>query len=133
MAALDPWPGIVYWLVEERRLPRPVTQKISPRPQDGYRECPMRTSTGALVIIGIELQANATLLVSWSDPTLGRFVDQRWRPGSARMSGTCRLTGKPVRRGDRIFRPQLRNGTEPPNASDMILVASVHDLSTPVE
>jgi hypothetical protein len=69
----------------------------------------------------IEWQTTRTVLVSWSDSTLGRYEDQTWRAGFARTAGFCGLTGVPVRRGDVVFRPFQRGGATPTNALDMIL------------
>lgn len=74
-----------------------------------------------LSIRRIERQTESTILVSWSDPTLGRYQDQTWRAGFARVAGVCGLTGMPVRRGDPVFRPVVRGGFRPLNAFDMIL------------
>lgn len=73
----------------------------------------------------IEWQTACTILVSWSDSTLGRYVDQTWRAGFARTDGICGLTGKPVRRGDPVFRPLQRGDAAPKNAFDMILADTV--------
>lgn len=80
---------------------------------------------GGLVISRIEWQTSCTILVSWSDSTRGRYVDQTWRLGYARTAGVCRLTGVPVRRGDPVFRPLYRKDAEPTNARDMILASGV--------
>jgi hypothetical protein len=73
----------------------------------------------------IEWQTTCTILVSWSDSTLGRYVDQTWRAGFARTDGICGLTGKTVRRGDPVFRPLQRGDATPKNAFDMILADTV--------
>jgi hypothetical protein len=73
----------------------------------------------------IERQTESTILVSWSDPTLGRYQDQTWRAGFARVAGICGLTGLPVRRGDPVFRPVVRSGFRPLNAFDMILAETL--------
>ncbi|GAB2891127.1 hypothetical protein GCM10027093_27780 [Paraburkholderia jirisanensis] len=82
-------------------------------------------SSDGLIISRIEWQTSCTILVSWSDPTRGRYVDQIWRMGFARRSGICLLTSTPVQRGDPVFRPLYRKGAEPPNARDMILAATL--------
>ncbi|MFC0398749.1 DUF3331 domain-containing protein [Paraburkholderia rhizosphaerae] len=73
----------------------------------------------------IERQTGSTILVSWSDPTLGRYQDQAWRAGFARKPGVCGLTGMPVRRGDAVYRPVVRGGVRPLNALDMILAETL--------
>jgi Domain of unknown function (DUF3331) len=81
--------------------------------------------TSGFTISRIERQTSCTILVSWSDPTRGRYVDQLWRVGYARGAGTCLLTGMPVKRRDPVFRPFYRKGASPQNARDMILAATV--------
>ncbi|WP_084530760.1 DUF3331 domain-containing protein [Burkholderia sp. WSM2232] len=124
----DPWLAIVYRLKEAALGVRPTIRTIGARRSGGYGVQPARAVSSAFDIVDIARQSDATLLVSWSDPTLGRFVDQRWLIGCARVNGTCRLTGNAVRPGDAVFRPRPRKGIEPPNARDMILVASVRHL-----
>ena len=75
----------------------------------------------ALTISRIEWQTTCTILVSWSDSTLGRYEDQTWRAGFARTAGICGLTGALVRRGDAVFRPLQRGAVAPTNSLDMIL------------
>jgi len=124
----DPWLAIVYRLNEAAMGVRPTLRKMGVRRPSGYGAQPARAVSSAFDIADIARQSDATLLVSWSDPTLGRFIDQRWLIGCARVSGMCRLTGNAVRPGDAVFRPRPRKGVEPPNARDMILVASVRHL-----
>jgi hypothetical protein len=79
----------------------------------------------SLLISHVERQSTLTVLVSWSDPTRGQYKDQTWRAVVARRAGYCCLTGASVRRGDLVFRPLVRGGVLPSNASDMILAASL--------
>jgi len=76
-------------------------------------------------ISSVERRSTSTIVVSWSDATRGRYLDQVWRAGHARSAGFCGLTGVPVRRGDVVFRPLLRGGVAPVNAFDMILADRV--------
>jgi hypothetical protein len=76
-------------------------------------------------ISSVERRSTSTIVVSWSDATRGRYLDQVWRAGYARAAGFCGLTGVPVRRGDVVFRPLLRGGVAPVNAFDMILAEHV--------
>lgn len=111
MRNTDPWTQIVGGLEH----PVPIIQ--------GWRELctPTRTAmANASSIHRIEWQTTCTVLISWSDSTLGRFDEQTWRAGFARTSGICGLTGMPVRRGDPVFRPLPRGGVKPTNAFDMI-------------
>ena len=90
----------------------------SGEPGSHARRCAI---ANALSIRRIERQTESTILVSWSDPTLGRYQDQTWRAGFARTAGVCGLTGMPVQRGDAVYKPAVRAGARPLNAFDMIL------------
>ncbi|ACC74651.1 DUF3331 domain-containing protein [Paraburkholderia phymatum] len=111
MSRVDPWSQIVTGLHDR---PRFVPQWD-----------PTAAMANASSIRRIEWQTSCTILVSWSDSTLGRFEDQTWRAGFARTSGVCGLTGVPVRRGDPVFRPLQKGGVMPRNALDMILARTL--------
>jgi hypothetical protein len=125
MNKIDPWQRIVSGLHGCIR----VTVQLSRTPEiDGSRErcnAMMSPIANASSIRRIEWQTSCTILVSWSDSTLGRYEDQTWRAGFARTTGICGLTGLPVRRGDAVFRPLQRVGATPTNALDMILARHV--------
>ncbi|AUT66064.1 DUF3331 domain-containing protein [Paraburkholderia terrae] len=100
--------------------------------QTPAKDCPpegCKSMTSAMAnsssINRIEWQTTCTILVSWSDSRLGRYVEQTWRAGFARTTGVCGLTGKFVRRGDPVFRPLRRGSAAPRNAFDMILANTV--------
>ncbi|AUT75052.1 DUF3331 domain-containing protein [Paraburkholderia hospita] len=120
MNRIDPWFQIVSGLHGRGRFAaqqNPASAGRGPR----ERCSPMITAmANASSIRRIEWQTTCTILVTWSDSTLGRFEDQTWRAGFARTSGICGLTGVPVRRGDPVFRPLQRAGVLPRNAFDMI-------------
>jgi len=101
---------------------KPVAQNL---PQSRTSIKPAMANASS--ISRIEWQTTCTILVSWSDSTLGRYVDQTWRAGFARTDGICGLTGKPVRRGDPVFRPLQRADAAPKNAFDMILADTLPD------
>ncbi len=89
------------------------------------REYRSRLSLSAMAnvssITRIEWATPGTILISWSDSTLGRYQDQLWRAGFAHASSVCGLTGATVRRGDAVFRPVARVRDRPVNVSDVIL------------
>jgi hypothetical protein len=118
---IDPWLQVVNWLSERAPDTMCSSHKLS---NASWLECNniapcnmMKASS----ISRIEWQTTSTILVSWSDSTLGRYQDQTWRAGLARTSGVCGLTGVPVNKGDVVFRPLIRAGARPTNALDMIL------------
>ena len=120
MNRIDPWMQIVSGLHGRARFvaqPSPAPAARGPRERCGSMTTAM---ANAVSIRRIEWQTTCTILVSWSDSTLGRFEDQTWRAGFARTSGVCGLTGVPVRRGDPVFRPLQKGGVTPRNALDMI-------------
>ncbi|WP_460903606.1 DUF3331 domain-containing protein [Paraburkholderia jirisanensis] len=121
----DPWNAIVWGLVESGAAMFHVHRKGDGCSTGAHRASFQCVSTSGLVVSRIEWQTDCTILVSWSDPTRGRYVDQIWRMGYARGPGACLLSGVRVTRGDQVFRPLFRKGAEPPNASDMILSTTV--------
>jgi hypothetical protein len=120
MPNTDPWLQIVQVLQGHARFDAPKNSMPVPRRfHEPYRS--MATAmANASSIRKIEWQTTCTILISWSDSTLGRFDEQTWRAGFARAPGICGLTGMPVRRGDPVFRPLPRGGVSPTNALDMI-------------
>jgi hypothetical protein len=59
-------------------------------------------------------------VLSWRDPTGCSYCYQTWYKALARRAGRCALSGVPIRPGDAVFRPRLKN-TRPVNATAMIL------------
>lgn len=72
----------------------------------------------------LDRPTSLTAIIAWRDPTECRYGEQRWRGGVARARGTCALTGRVIKRGDAIYRPQ-RRVPPPANASAMILSDAV--------
>jgi hypothetical protein len=73
----------------------------------------------------LELLSSKTLSVCWSDPRSGHYADQVWRIGLARKDAFCVLTGRPIRRGDPVFRPRACETYFPANRNRMILASEV--------
>jgi hypothetical protein len=67
-----------------------------------------------------------TATVSWSDPQGCKYGEQVWRLAAAKRPGTCALTGRPVAKGDAIYRPTT---AEPPpaNADAMMLAEALNE------
>lgn len=72
----------------------------------------------------LDRPTSLTAIIAWRDPTECRYGEQRWRGGVARSKGTCALTGRAIKRGDAIYRPQ-RRVPPPVNAGAMILSDAV--------
>jgi hypothetical protein len=120
MNGIDPWSQIVKWLRGHPSGMECAIRRTAHASRDFCNPPPCAIANFSS-IRRIERQTESTILVSWSDPTLGRYQDQTWRAGFARTAGVCGLTGMPVRRGDAVFRPVVRGSARPLNAFDMIL------------
>lgn len=79
-------------------------------------------------VIAVEKHSEHLMLVSWSDSTRCRYIDQRWTSGRSRRSGHCALTGRAIRRGDMIYKPQWRGEHPPANGAEMILADELERL-----
>ena len=76
----------------------------------------------------VERLSSETVSVCWSDARMGRYSEQIWRLGRARTDSFCMLTGRPIRYGDRIFRPRTQQGYLTSDHNRMILACAVDDL-----
>lgn len=72
-----------------------------------------------------EWLSSATISVSWSDSCSGRYIEQIWCSGLSRVTSVCVLTGRIIRRGDRVFRPRTRGVRVPANQDQMILLDAI--------
>jgi hypothetical protein len=79
-------------------------------------------------IVAVERQTNSEVLVSWHDPTRCRYDEQRWTRMKSRVRGICALSGRTIRVGDEIYKPQWRGAKRPANASAMILAMELERL-----
>ena len=50
--------------------------------------------------------SSTTATVAWRDSTSGCYEDQIWRGVVARTSGVCAVSGRSIKRGDRVYRPR---------------------------
>ncbi|RQS63128.1 DUF3331 domain-containing protein [Burkholderia sp. Bp8984] len=73
----------------------------------------------------VEILSDTSVTVRWSDPRFGHFGEQVWHCVTARTASRCVLTGAPINRGDRVYRPQGRGRTIPCNWDRMIHAAAV--------
>ncbi|WP_367147049.1 DUF3331 domain-containing protein [Paraburkholderia sp.] len=76
----------------------------------------------------VERLSDATVLVSWRDATSCHYLDQTWALGVARHQGQCALSGRPIQRGEPIYRPRRRAREHPVNAGAMILAAVIDEV-----
>lgn len=89
-------------------------------------QCPARISV-------VEYLTPRALIICWSDPQSGHYTDQLWRIGVSRRRSHCALTGMPICRGDRVFRPRTRKTYLPANCDCMILATAVLEVSYAME
>lgn len=74
----------------------------------------------------LECPSDRTVLIEWSSPIGCRYGEQLWMRVIAAAAGVCALSGKPVTRGDAVFRPRrpLNSGG---NALAMILATEIDE------
>lgn len=82
-------------------------------------------------VVALEINANREVLVSWSDSTRGHYAYQRWVIGTSRGNGRCALSGRSIRRGDQVYRPQWRAADCPANGAEMILAVALDTMDIP--
>jgi hypothetical protein len=137
----DPWAGVLEHLEEATSLNREsnkwtgsrLAQLLTEVTGTGYRWQISATPAAPIErtdcqnregFTVVERSDERDIVISWQDPTRGYLGEQRWRIGTASSSGICALSGRPIRRGDRIFRP-MRPTSRHPNFGDMILAAAI--------
>lgn len=79
-------------------------------------------------IVSAERNTDSSVLLSWSDPTHCRYDEQRWIIAKARTVGRCALTGRVIRCGDAIYKPQIRCAKRPANAREMVLASAFDEF-----
>ena len=72
----------------------------------------------------LEKPSKNRLLVCWREPPLCNYTEQLWALRTAAISTVCALSGKPIRRGDRVYRPV----GEPLNGTQHLLADAVQEL-----
>ncbi|WP_180735325.1 DUF3331 domain-containing protein [Paraburkholderia sp. PGU19] len=74
----------------------------------------------------LEFPSERTVLIEWSSPTGCRYGEQTWMRATATAAGVCVLSGKPVIRGNPIFRPSCPKNSVG-NALAMILATEIDE------
>ena len=87
MNSIDPWTRIVGGLHDRSVTSAQPDSALAVRAAREHSATKTGAMANASSIRRIEWQTTCTILVSWSDSTLGRFEDQTWRAGFARTSG----------------------------------------------
>ncbi|MFM0434846.1 DUF3331 domain-containing protein [Paraburkholderia strydomiana] len=86
--------------------------------------CPRPVQRPAQIVV-TECLSPTTISVSWSDPCSGRYAEQVWCRGLARVASICALTGRHIGRGDNVYRPRTRNLRVPSNRNQIILAGAI--------
>jgi hypothetical protein len=117
---------------EAWQLTMPESTMFGPMRDDAAKTIAGRarhTSKGAASrrtsVIAVEKQTGSSMLVSWSDSTRCRYIDQRWINAKSRSSGYCALSGRPIHPGDWVYKPQWCREHRPANFGEMILAAEL--------
>jgi hypothetical protein len=126
----DPWAGVLEHLEEATSLNREsnkwtgsrLAQLLTEVTGTGYRW--QISATPAAPIERTDCQNREGFTVVERSDERDIVISWRWRIGTASSSGICALSGRPIRRGDRIFRP-MRPTSRHPNFGDMILAAAI--------
>ncbi|WP_116142227.1 DUF3331 domain-containing protein [Trinickia diaoshuihuensis] len=134
MNEFDRWEQMLSLIHAQPGKPRPI---LLPPIDPARRRIPKNGDAGPAVagvllgtsVIAVEKQNAQSLLVSWSDSTQCRYLDQRWIRAQARRGGVCALTGRAIRRGDAIYKPQWRSPNRPANCFAMILAAELERVA----
>jgi len=75
----------------------------------------------------LERQGAARATIAWHDPTRCSYGYQTWQTARARHSGICAVSGRPVCRGDEVFKPRLHK-QRASNAGEMILASVLRTI-----
>lgn len=128
----DPWPHILAALSE------PLPDCTCDGASRGFRSepkarCIRKSSFRSAqahpsVVTVVERLSQTRVSLSWRDSTRCNYEEQLWAYGKAKSSGHCALSGKPIRRGDNVYRPWWRGGDMPSNNGEMILASELASL-----
>ena len=75
----------------------------------------------------LERSGQDSAIVSWSDATVGCYGEQYWRRGVARRGDVCAMSGRPIAKGDAVYRPR-RVRPIPRNIEAMILASVMETM-----
>ncbi|MEX3943300.1 DUF3331 domain-containing protein [Paraburkholderia sp. BR10937] len=74
----------------------------------------------------IERSTATRITLAWRDPSRCAYGDQEWYLTRARRSGVCAVSGRPIRRGESVYRPRPMR-PQALNADAMIHTAVFQD------
>ena len=130
VSRVDPWIQTIRLLSSELRCPDAGADTTPVAKRGTSYGCEATSSTSHLPHLKVSLierTTSFTVSIAWRDPTSCFYGAQIWRVASAKVSGICALSGQRIRRGDRIFHPQLSKPA-PVNARAMILESALNAI-----
>jgi hypothetical protein len=100
---------------------------VGPNEDNGARHVDGTALHGVTVSL-VERQKSSTATISWRDSTRCCYGDQVWCASRARTEGVCAMSGRPIRRGDAVYKPRPYRPA-PRNADAMILTSALDDAT----
>jgi len=122
----DPWGHLLGELKVFSNGPQPEIERQFSTTHVVSGARPTYTPSPELVVSVVERTGPSSVTVTWNEPSC-RYGYQPWRAVISRLSGVCVISGKAIRRGDLVFKPQVR--PVPLNAHAMILNSENQYLS----
>lgn len=130
IGSCSPWKHVVCNLLAYPSAPSEIVSCVSQAEAAVVgKSNGVASSSNCTITIEDRLE-NRRVVLSWSDSTSCSYRGQLWRYAIARRAGTCALSGRPIRRGDAVFRPQSSVRSTPRNRGAMILAASIDFAET---
>lgn len=125
----DPWPHILATLSEsvpDSACDGATRECRSEARRGGIWRSSFRSTQARLsVVTVVERLSQTRVSLSWRDSTLCNYEEQVWTYGKAKSSGRCALSGKPILRGDSVYRLMRRGRDRPLNNGEMILASEL--------
>ena len=123
VSVVDPWAQTI-WLLQAPVRPLTASEGGG-RPHEAAH-CADGCFAGVVTLI--ERPTPSTATIAWRDATRGCFGDQVWRTARARIPGFCVMSGRAIKPGDAVYKPNPR--PTPVNADAMILACVLRDAAT---
>ena len=86
------------------------------------------TALHCVTVSLLDRPTSSTATISWRDSTRCCYGDQVWCASRARTEGVCAMSGRPIRRGDAVYKPRPCRPA-PRNADAMILTSALDDAT----
>jgi hypothetical protein len=98
--AADAWSVTVAWLED------PLSSHLAERVLHRCYALQAGGCTDSLAVRVLDKPTQQTLIVSWGDARFGRHGYQIWRTVVAQKRGTCVVTGRQIKAGETVYKPQ---------------------------